>query len=79
MNDLKVVLGSASILKQKAFLRLFVEEMKVGADEMTIHYTMPISPEDKEEEKISVLSIEYRVRPCRSKGRTFSTSFALSL
>ena len=67
VNDLRVVLGSASILEQRAFLRSFVEEVQVGADEVTIHYTMPMPPIDKEEEKISVLPIGYRGRPCMSR------------
>ncbi len=65
VNDLKVVLGSASILEQKAFLKSFVEEVQVGADEVAIHYTMP--PTDKEEEKVSVLPIGYHGRPYRSR------------
>ena len=67
VNDLKVVLGSASILEQKAFLKSFVEEVQVGADEVTIHYTMPMPPTDKEEEKVSVLPIGYHGRPYRSR------------
>ena len=52
VDDLKVVLGSASILEQRAFLRSFVEEVQVGTDEVTIHYTIPMPPANKEEEKI---------------------------
>ena len=55
VNDLKVVLGSASILERKAFLRSFVEEVQVGEDEVTIHYTIPMPPADNEEEKNAVL------------------------
>jgi hypothetical protein len=67
VSDLKVMLGSASILEQRAFLRSFVEEVRVGVDEVTIHYTMPMPPADNEEEKISVLPIGYRGRPYRSR------------
>ena len=67
VNDLKVVLGSASILEQRAFLRSFVEEVQVGAAEVTIHYTIPMPPTDKEEEKISVVHIGYHGRPYRSR------------
>ncbi len=42
-------------------------------DEVTIHYTMPMPPADKEEEKISVLPIGYRGRPTVSIDRTTAT------
>jgi hypothetical protein len=67
VEDLRSLLGSASIVEQKAFLRSFVKSIEVGHEEATIHYTIPMPLENSADDKIGVLSLirngsAYRIR-----------------
>ena len=67
VEDLRSLLGSASIIEQKAFLRSFVKSIEVGHEEATIHYTLPMPPENSTHDKVGVLSLirngsAYRIR-----------------
>jgi hypothetical protein len=67
VEDLKTVLVSATIIEQRAFLKSFVKDIQVGTDLVTIHYTLPMSPKNSEEESIGVLPFIQQSRPCRSR------------
>ncbi|MFC2069023.1 hypothetical protein ACFLTP_08495 [Chloroflexota bacterium] len=65
--DLKEVLGSASIMEQKAFLKSFVERIDVSNSQLTVNYTLPMPPSNTEIETMGVLDFERYGRPCRSR------------
>ncbi len=55
VEDLKSVLGSASIIEKRAFLKSFVKDMQVGDGSITIHYWLPMPPKNESDERIEVL------------------------
>lgn len=55
VEDLRSVLGSASIMEQKAFLRSFVKRIDVSKSEVTVNYTLPMSPLNVDKESVAVL------------------------
>lgn len=58
VDDLKTVLGSASVLEQKAFLRTFVEKIEVSKSDVTINYTLPMPPMNDNKETDGVLGFK---------------------
>ena len=42
VQDLRELLGSASIMEQKAFLKSFVKSVEVSSLEVKVNYTMPM-------------------------------------
>jgi len=67
VNDLGSLLVSSPILEQRAFLKSFVKEIRVDADKMTVHYTLPMPPEKRNEEVLGVLPFAQHGRPYRSR------------
>ena len=57
VEDLRALLGSASILEQKAFLRSFVKRIDVSNSEVKVDYTLPMPPIDSDTETVPVLAI----------------------
>ena len=78
-EDLKSVLGTASIMEQKRFLKSFVSSVDVSKSEVTVNYTLPMPPLNMYQDTVGVLALGRSGRPCMSKGRTktFSETFAL--
>ncbi|MES0278590.1 MAG: hypothetical protein ABUK03_02455, partial [Dehalococcoidales bacterium] len=58
VENLRSVLGSASIMEQKAFLRSFVSRIDVSKSEVTINYTLPMPPLDDYRETVGVLGFK---------------------
>ena len=56
VDDLRNLLNNSSLAERRAFIRSFVEEVKVTGDEVLLTYTMPLSPKGISEEKVGVLS-----------------------
>lgn len=56
VEDLRAVLGSASILEQKAFLKSFVKRIDVSSSEITVNYTLPMPPIESDSETVPVLA-----------------------
>jgi site-specific DNA recombinase len=50
-------LKRGSLVERKAFIRSFVDEVKVTANEALLNYTIPVSPRKLKEEKTPVLDI----------------------
>jgi len=67
VEDLKSVLGSASIVEQRAFLKSFIKDIQVGTDQITVYYTIPMPLRNSDEERIGVLPFIQSGRPCRSR------------
>jgi site-specific DNA recombinase len=53
--DMKSLLISSPIVEQKTFLKVFIRNIVVGSNEMTIHYTLPIGPTGATEDVTGVL------------------------
>lgn len=64
VDDLRAVLGSASILEQKAFLRSFVKRIDVSKSEVTINYTLPMPPLNENMETVGVLGFKQNGGRC---------------
>ena len=58
VDDLRVVLNSASVLEQKAFLRSFVKRIDVSKSDVTINYTLPMPPLNDYRETVGVLGFK---------------------
>jgi hypothetical protein len=56
-EDLRSLLMNSSLAKRKAFIRSFVEEVGVTADEVTIKYKLPLPSDSLIPDKAGVLSI----------------------
>ena len=54
-ENLKEVLTESSLPEQKAFIRSFVNEVRVTGKDMLVTYTMPLSPEKGLLESLAVL------------------------
>ena len=57
-KDLRSLLDDFDYTKRKAFLRSFVKRIVVDQEEITAHYELPLPPDGKSKEKISVLPID---------------------
>ena len=55
INDLRKVLTVSELTEKRAFIRSFVQSIKVVGDEATLTYVMPLN--DLIEQKIGVLPI----------------------
>ena len=77
VNDLRNLLNKSSPSKRRAFIRSFLREVKVTRDEVSLTYTMPLSPTSVSEEKAGVLpTVQYGGSKC-TIDRTFSLTFSL--
>ena len=57
-RDLKEILAETDLGKSKAFLRSFIKRVTIDGTQAKIQYTLPIPPDEKSKESISVLPIE---------------------
>ena len=58
VDDLRVVLNSASVLEQKAFLRSFVKRIDVSKSDVTINYILPMPLLNDYRETVGVLGFK---------------------
>ena len=56
VEDLRYLLGSATIMEQKAFLKSFVKGIDISNSEVTVNYTLPIPPLNADKETVGVLA-----------------------
>ena len=56
VEDLRSLLGSASIMEQKAFLKSFVKSINVSRSEVKINYALPMPPLNTDKETLGVLA-----------------------
>jgi len=79
VDDLHDLLKEGSPTERRAFIKSFIEEVRVTGVEAVLSYSMPILPEKVAIEKEGVLpTVQYGGRYC-TKGRTFRLSFALNI
>ena len=57
VGELRELLGEGSLVERRAFIKTFVQEIRVAKDEAVIRYTLPLPPDDVSEERAGVLSI----------------------
>ena len=69
VDDLRVVLNSASVLEQKAFLRSFVKRIDVSKSDVTINYTLPMPPLNDYRETVGVLGFKQNGGPLWTRTR----------
>ncbi len=67
VEDLKSVLGTASIMEQKRFLKSFVSSVDVSKSEVTVNYTLPMPPLNMYQDTVGVLALGRSGRPYRSR------------
>ena len=67
VDDLATLMASSSVIEQRGFLRSFVREIRVGADAVTVDYTVPMPPDDCEQDTLEVLPTAQHGRPCRAR------------
>ncbi|MFC1999807.1 recombinase family protein [Chloroflexota bacterium] len=67
VDSLNEVLGSSPIFEQRAFLRSFLKEIAVDKEKMTIHYLLPMPPNNLTEDVVGVLPFVHRGRPCGTR------------
>ena len=72
VNDLRKLLTVSEITEKKAFIRSFVQDIKVIGDEATLTYAMPLN--GLIEQKIGVLPIVHYGGPSCPKGKTPTVS-----
>jgi len=73
--DLRSLLEEGSLVERKAFVRSFVNEVKVTGKEVLVNYTIPMSPRKLPKEKTPVLGIVHYGGRYRTIGRTFKLAF----
>jgi len=56
VEDLRYLLGSATIMEQKAFLKSFVKGIDISNSEVAVNYTLPIPPLNADKETVGVLA-----------------------
>ena len=60
VEDLQVMLNESSLTERRSFIKSFVKEVKVTGDEVTLTYTLPLSPNGTKKEKVGVLpTVQY--------------------
>jgi hypothetical protein len=52
------LLEEANLSTSKGFLKILVKRIDVDGEKVTIHYTLPVPPQHKTEETVSVLPID---------------------
>jgi len=70
-------MGEGNIFECKTLLKSFMRSVGVSEAEVIVNYTLPMPPVDAEKETIGVIDFRQSGRPCRTKGRIFSKTFAL--
>lgn len=56
-DDLRSLLMNSSLAERKAFIRSFVEEVRVTGDEVVLSYKIPLPPDPLVADKAGVLTI----------------------
>jgi hypothetical protein len=67
-RDLKGSLEKRSISERRSFIESFVKEIKIARDEAKMTCTLPMLPDGKDEDTVSVLHIERDGGPGLVKG-----------
>ncbi len=67
VSDLKSLLAASPIVEQRAFLKLFVDSIKVDRNEITINYFLPMPPASNNTEVVGVLPFVMNGRPYRDR------------
>ena len=67
--DMKSLLVSSPIVEQKTFLKVFIKNIVVGSNEMTIKYTLPMGPTGATEDVIGVLPFIRHGEPSEDRTR----------
>ncbi len=68
--ELRHFLDERGLFERKAFLRSFIEQIRVGDNKVTLDYTLPFAPSNVKQETVSVLDIVSLAPPRVSIGRT---------
>lgn len=55
--ELRRFLDERGLFERKAFLRSFIEKIRVGDNKVTLDYTLPLPPDNTKQETVSVLDI----------------------
>ena len=55
--ELRRFLDERGLFERKAFLRSFIEKIRVGDNKVTLDYTLPLPPDNSKQETVSVLDI----------------------
>jgi len=56
-QDLRQLLKEADLIERKSFLRSFVRRIEVNNGQVSIYYTLPMPPDEKNRGSIGVLHI----------------------
>jgi chromosome segregation ATPase len=78
-RDLKAIFEETDLARSKAFLRSFIKRVTIDGTQARIQYTLPIPPDEKSKETVSVLPIETPSGDRVTIGRTFELTFSLSI
>jgi site-specific DNA recombinase len=57
-KDLRNVLEESDYIERKGFLRSFVKRVEVDKSEVTVRYKLPLPPDGRSEDRVSVLPID---------------------
>lgn len=75
VEDLKDLLSSGTLLKQKAILKTFIKKIDFDTDRVAINYTIPLPVEEDRKSKREVLSIGSNGGPFSLIDRTANITF----
>jgi hypothetical protein len=69
--ELRQFLDERGLFERKAFLRSFIEKIRIGDDKITLDYTLPLQPNNSKQETFSVLDIVSSAPPKISSQRDY--------
>ncbi len=69
VGGLREILGSTEVLRQKAFMKSFIKSIDVSKSNVTIHYTLPMSPRNEYIETVGVLGFKQSGGPFWTRTR----------
>jgi len=72
------VIEKSMLVERKAFVRSFVNEVRVTGEQVLVNYIIPMSPPKLKDEKNPVLDIVQYGGPQRTIAGTFTLAFALT-
>jgi hypothetical protein len=64
--ELRQFLDERGLFERKAFLRSFIEKIRIGDDKITLDYTLPLQPNNSKQETFSVLDIVSSAPPIKT-------------
>jgi hypothetical protein len=73
------MLEENSLTERKAFIRSFLKEVRVTGDDVLLKYTLPMLPNNINEEKLPVLSIVHYGGPEGTFAKPIESFFELSI